>query len=60
VGRVAEATVLAPGYPRNSVGQSDDAIAVAMARNSNHGHHAQRGRGRATATLKRVSLCLHW
>ncbi len=37
MGRVGDATVPYPGYPRDSVGRSDDAIAVAMARNSNNG-----------------------
>ena len=41
VGRVADATASAPGYPRNSVGRSDDAIAVAMAKNSNNGGTAR-------------------
>ncbi len=37
MGRVADATAPDPGYPRDSVGRSDDAIAVAMARSSNNG-----------------------
>ena len=37
MGRVADATAPAPGYPRDSVGQRDDAIAVAMARSFNNG-----------------------
>jgi hypothetical protein len=37
VGCVADATALAPGYPCDSVGQSDDAIAFATARSSNNG-----------------------
>ena len=37
MGRVAAATAPAPGYPRDSVGQSDDAIAFATARSPNNG-----------------------
>ena len=36
-----DATVPAPGYPRDSVGRSDDAIAVAMASSSNNGGTAR-------------------
>ena len=39
--RVADATASAPGYPRDSVGRSDDAIAAAMARSSNNGGTAR-------------------
>ena len=41
VGRVADATAPAPGYPRDSVGQSDDAITFATARSSNNGDTAR-------------------
>ena len=41
MGRVADGTVPYPGYPRDSVGRSDDAIAVAMARSSNNGGTAR-------------------
>ncbi len=37
MGRVADATAPAPGYPRDSVGQSDDAITFATARSANNG-----------------------
>ena len=36
-----DATAPYPGYPRISVGRSDDAIAVAMARSSNNGGTAR-------------------
>jgi len=37
VGRVADATAPAPGYPREAWVGSDDAIAFATARSSNNG-----------------------
>ena len=36
-----DATAPAPGYPRDSVGWSDDAIALATARSSNNGGTAR-------------------
>ena len=61
MGRVADATAPAPGYPRDSVGRSDDAIAFATARElQQRGTARKRGRGRATATLQRVRSCPAW